>query len=208
MTKEEFFERIIDFYQESRKVSVEASNIHRGRSASISSKLEDLTAAFINEAIPRNCVFYTDQPITLNGTTRYPDILIQESDGTLSHLVDVKTDLGWKRNKMFEYSEKWDKIIENSKGQHVNFKSGIDKKNLTGRISEKLKLHVVIASLKNSGSQLKSDYENIKASYSNIEIYILSQGIHPNDYNHSKNELLQKIEIRDSDFSALIRNLQ
>jgi len=128
MSPEEYFRKIIELYNQSRDPKFYNPNIQRGRSSSISSELEDLTAFFIALNNPNKCSYFTDQPMKFEGsTTKYPDIVIQNKDKSIRNLIDVKTDIGWNRDGMFSFCEEWEKRIESIKGTETEFKQGKDK---------------------------------------------------------------------------------
>lgn len=117
MSPEDYLGKIIELYHESRDPKYYNPNIKRGRSASISSGLEDLTALFIALNNPNQCSYFTDQPMKFEGsTTKYPDIVIQKENGEIENLVDVKTDIGWNREGMYSFCKEWDERIESIKG--------------------------------------------------------------------------------------------
>ena len=127
MTPKEYFRKIIELYEKSRIPQFYNPNIQRGRSASISSELEDLTALFIALNNPNQCNYFIDQPMKfLGSTTKYPDIVIQKTDGVIDHLIDVKTDLGWNRNGIYAFCDKWEKAIAAVKGKETSFKSDLE----------------------------------------------------------------------------------
>lgn len=201
MTPEEYFRKIIELYHDSRQPKYYNPNIKRGRSSSISSELEDLTALFIALNNPNVCSYYTDQPIKFEGsTTKYPDIVIQNQSGVIQNLVDVKTDIGWNRNGMFAFCKEWEKRIESVKGTNTEFREGDTKIWNQGRFSRRLKYHVMIVTNKNSGKSLEKDYIKVKEQFRNIRLYILSEGLHPNNYKFSLPETMSRIQINHREF--------
>ena len=201
MTPEEYFKKIIELYHRSREPEYYNPNIKRGRSSTISSKLEDLTALFIALNNPNNCYYYTDQPIKFKGsTTKYPDIVIQNKNGEINNLIDVKTDLGWNREGMLAFCNDWEKKIENIKGTKTKFNMGADKQLINGRFSKKLRFHILVISKINSGKLIESDHKTVLKSMKNVCLYVLSDSLHPNNYYFSINETLKKIIINKKEF--------
>jgi len=204
MSPEEYFREIIKLYHQSRNSKYYNPSIKRGRSSSISSELEDLTALFIALNNPNQCLYFTDQPMKFEGsTTKYPDIVIQNNDGIIENLIDVKTDIGWNRDGMYPFCKEWEKRIELIKGTKTSFKQGKDKSLNHGRFSEELKYHVIVVSKINSGNKIEIDYERVKNELNNVCLYVLSDGIHPNNYKHSQSETIKNITIHGDEFERL-----
>lgn len=208
MTPEEYFKKIIELYHQSRDPKYYNPNIKRGRSASISSALEDLTALFIALNNPNQCLYFTDQPIKFNeNTVKYPDIVIQNKNGTIQNLIDVKTDIGWNRSGLYSFCDDWEKRIESIKNTRTTFRLGKEKKIVQGKFSNDIKYHILIISKINSGNQIIKDYAEVKNKLKNVCLYVLSEGIHPNNYEYEINETLEKIEIKKEDFYRLFEHI-
>ncbi len=208
MSPKEFFRKIIELYFNSREPKFYNPNIFRGRSYSISSELEDLAALFIALNNPNKCNYYTDQPIKFIGSnTKYPDIVIQQEDGTIRDLIDIKTDTGWNRNGMLQFCKEWESQIEAVKGSITEFSKGKTKQKKSGCFSEDLKYHVVVVSQVNSGKQILKDYDLVLNQCANVNLYILSDGMHPNNYGISQEEILNGIKINYPEFERLLGHI-
>ncbi len=214
MTPDEFFRKIVELYFQSRITKFYSPRIKRGRSASISSDLEDLTAFFLQQNLSRERSFFVDQPMRFgrrpNGKiqTRYPDIVIQENDGEIAHLVDVKTDMGWNRNGLYEFCNNWNEIIDKVKGAETQFKEGDTKKWVSGVFSGDLTYHIVVITKENNGKTIERQIADVKArAFENVRVYFLSEGWHPNSYDKSIEEVMDLIRIDMSEFERLIKNI-
>ena len=208
MTPKEYFRKIIELYEISRVPQFYNPNIQRGRSASISSGLEDLTALFIALNNPKQCQYFTDQPMKFKGTTtKYPDIVIQNQNGMIEHLIDVKTDTGWNRNGTYDFCEKWEKTIAKAKGTKTSFMRGLDKVLIKGDFSSDLKYHVVVISKRNSGKNIEVDRARVTENLHNVCLYILSDGIHPNKYGLSAEIKLAAIKIANAEVEKLLSTI-
>lgn len=208
MTPTEYFAKIIELYINSREPEFYNPNIKRGRSASISSKLEDLTALFIALNNPNNCSYYTDQPIKFEGsTTKYPDIVIQEKNGEIKNLIDVKTDIGWNREGMLSVCSEWENRIQKIKGTNTKFKLGSNKELKEGSFSKSLKYHILVISKINSGKRIESEHKKVMTNMKNISLYILSDALHPNNYSFSIQETLLRIKINEPEFERLFKSI-
>ncbi|GBE15193.1 hypothetical protein BMS3Abin14_01247 [bacterium BMS3Abin14] len=209
MPPKEYFRKLIELYSESRETKYYNPNIFRGRSSSISSQLEDLTALFIALNNPDHCTYYIDQPVRFGSSkTRYPDIVIQNGDKTIENLIDVKADIGWNRDGMYKFCMEWEDRIKAVQGTETTFTDGKSKEKRHGKFSKRLKYHVLIATLENSGKTLKNDHDKIKNECSNVNLYLLSDGQHPNTYGLTQQDVLDKINIQDDEFRRFFENLK
>ena len=50
---------------------------------------------------------------------------------------------------------------------------------------------------------IESDYERVNREFKNVLLYVLSNGLHPNNYKYSSKEAMQKIEIQENEFVRL-----
>jgi hypothetical protein len=208
MSPNEFFRKLIELYFNSRDPKYYNPNILRGRSSAISSDLEDLMALFLALNNPNPCKYFTDQPIRFNGsTTKYPDIVIQEANNSINHLVDMKADTGWNRDGMLKFCQKWDDQIEAIKGTKTEFVQGKSKERQFGEFSTALKYHVVVATEVNSGKKVSEDYNAVRDQCKNVRLYYLSKGKHPNGYQHSADETLNRVKINVAEFDRLLGNI-
>ncbi len=209
MSPEEYFRKIIELYIGSREPRFYNPNILRGRSASISSDVEDLTALFIALNNPNQCSYFTDQAMKFGeGPAKYPDVVIQNQNGLIKNLIDVKTDIGWDRDGLYSFCETWEQRIEAVKGTDTHFKQGKDKTKIDGKFSKRLTYHVVVISEANSGDTLKLDHSKVKSQLKNVRLYILSNGEHPNNYKFAPAELMGKININHREFERLLSHIQ
>lgn len=214
MSPETFMKEVIRLYHEARITKFPTENIVRGRSASISSALEDLFAIYLAKNIQGQHTLYVDQCMKFLGESRYPDVAIQKENGDISNLFDVKADLGWKRHSTREFCQEWDDRIRQVQGVDTTFKLGTTKESKTGRFTSELKYHVVIMTAKNASKTLNSDLIWVNNNLQNVRIYVLSDGIHPNQQTDPKGVLLSQDEvfkamhINTEHFNQLLRILR
>lgn len=210
MTPEIFFENLVKLYADSRSSKFPDDNIHRGRSVSISGYLEDLFAKYIATNNPKKeCNYFIDQPMTIPSlsTLKCPDIVIQnKANNVITDLVDMKTDLGWNRNGMPEFCAKWNELIQSLKGVGATFKEGKTKQKIEGTFSNKLHLHIVVASRVNCGPRIREHYKEIN-KLNNVSMYILSDKVHPNEYKTTSKEILKTMEINSHEFKRLLNKI-
>lgn len=204
MTDTELINHIKGYYQAARNSDFPLSNISRGRKHSISSKTEDLIAYFISKRTIIDYNIMVDYPISYKSMTKltpktnqpstitfYPDIaLFDEKQNTISHIIDIKMDLGWKR----DIKDTIDKAIDLVSELH-NIKVGSYKRideygqkigdSVAIRLSPNLVWHIIVISDQNI-SQKQMDlnlayaHKNEKASSGSFKFYIFTKGEHPN----------------------------
>ncbi|WP_339631433.1 hypothetical protein [uncultured Sneathiella sp.] len=219
-----YFRKIVKLYQNARlpkfqKIGGDTETISRGRSSSISSSLEDLTALFIAKNNPNFCRYFIDQPIKFPGDKhpKYPDIVIQnigsQIDGEIKHVIDVKTDMGWNRKGLIDFCKKWEEFLNNAlkqDGRKCEFKTGAKKIQKSGYFAKNMKYHVIIISKENSGT--KSDIDRtlkyVNSQLRHVYLYFLSEGIHPNDYAINTSQDIKKISINYGEFDRLFSHLR
>ena len=111
MEPQEFIRKIIELYREARKPRFYHPSVKRGVSRSIPSLTEDYD-------------FFIDQYITFREgiKTIRPDTVIAQN-GEVKHIIDIKTDLGWKREEITETCRKKNEFVK--KIQTNLFQEGI-----------------------------------------------------------------------------------
>ena len=208
MSSDDYFRGIVGLYHESRKSKFDHAQIERGRSKSISSDLEDLTALFIAKNNPRRCTYYTDQPMKFLGfkNRKYPDIAIKNSDDVFENLVDMKTDMGWSRNRLHSFCEEWDGIVEGIKGAETELNRGSDKKIQKGIFSKSVKFHVAVITRVNSGKHIDSDLKRVN-KMKNVRLYFFSDLFHPNEYHFSVDEAMERIRVDEDEVRRFLSNV-
>lgn len=209
MTDKELIDKIIDLYKDARVTTILGKNISRGRSHSISSRVEDLFAVYISEflfdngELPDNTALLIDQPFTYHTNKTYaiyPDIAVIK-DNQVVNLFDIKMDLGWNRD-FFPFCEEKQELIDEIKGIDVKAKDGATKAQKSYKVSQTIKYNIVIVSNENISQQKRQDNENKIANLDNnkIAVFTLTQDIHPNNYDE---KIVKNIVIRDNDFTRL-----
>ena len=208
MTPERFVKEAITLYREAREVAFPKNNIFRGRSASISSSLEDLMALYISKNNPNKCTYYVDQGMKFNETIKYPDVVIQEISGDISNIIDLKTDMGFGRDKLYDLCKEWNKRIVQVKNTKTKFKRGATKEEVSGFFTKKLLCHVVILTRVNSGKNIDEHIEKVNKELKNVKVYLLTKGKHPNEYGCTVDDLVKKIDILKPNFESLIKTIK
>lgn len=209
MTSKDFISNICEFYKESRKLSIESTqyNIWRGVNHSISSKSEDLLALFIAKNLADNTLeFIVDKTMTCkipnqNSLQFRPDLAIVKN-GILTHSIDLKMDMGYKR-RYFETPQFRDEEKKFNRFRSQTFETVSYKKNnkrVELKVSPKITNQIVVISEKNAG-KLSNRLDMIDAisKMEWVNIYYLTAGAHPNNYDGespiiNENEFLKLID--------------
>lgn len=205
MSPDELLERIINLYQDARISRYADSKISRGRSHSISSVVEDLFASYLILSDKEIDKILVDQPVFVEGfkSTFYPDITIIRS-GAITAFIDLKMDLGWKRDGLKELCEKDKELIKTIRTRACAFKDGSTKERGSYEISESAVYDIVIISDQNiAKNKLDAQLKEIENLSDFVRVHILSKNEHPNTYGLTPEELLEKIEINDKAFSDI-----
>lgn len=215
MTKYDYVEKIIELYHNSKNLTNSNSGqISRGRSRSISGEVEDLTALYLSKNIP-SATFMVDQPLKVNGRTQpfYPDITVIK-DNVITDLIDIKLDLGFSRKEEDQKSiqEKWQTVIndlirekkvtytpQKIRQENCDMKPNKKSSDIQLNVCENVKCHIVIISEANGKCSIGDNTD--------VFVYVMTIGLHPNNYNYSLECKKQKIECTDH-LDKLIENIQ
>ena len=211
MDPDEFVTKALRAYAEARKAKYPCERVERGRSHSISAALEDLMACYLARNDTKERRFFVDQPIMLAGETRYPDVVIQNAEGEIENLVDMKTDPGWARGGLKDFASEWNERVQLIRQQGaIKFKSGEhnEERSATG-FSTHLKYHIIFLTLKNGSKTTKEHFREVQnGMFPGVEIYCLTEGEHPNSKNFLNGKAWQqKIWANVDAFNRIKANL-
>jgi hypothetical protein len=208
MSHDEFFRQFVDLYRRARIPTFPAEGITRARCRSVSGGLEDLTAAYIVRNMPDQYQIFVDQPVSLGGRdVRYPDLVVCESRRrVVCSFLDVKTDLGWKRDEIKAMCDRLRELADAKAGSTIMLGS-----NRTTRmpytVAERPSCHVVVGAWPNSGNTIPIDAITL-ARECGVEFYILSEGKHPNHYSGDLENTFDDLVIRSADMQRLLENIR
>ena len=215
MTDKELIDKIIDLYKTARLTTIQRKNVKRGRSHSVSSKVEDLFAIYIAEllsdrddTLPDNIELLVDQPFTYHTDKTYsvyPDIAVIK-DNTVIKLFDIKMDLGWNRD-FFPFCKEKQELIEEIRGLQVKAKNGATKDEKNYTIDQNVKYNIVIVSNENISKKKRDDNERQISTLekNNVYVFILTEDIHPNNYNE---QTIENIKFRQNDLDNLRKEIK
>jgi len=213
MTNRYFIKSIIEYYRESRKLTIEKGtyNIWRGVNHSISSQSEDLFALMIAEELQNNSLeFIVDKTMSLKiqgekSIQFRPDLAIVK-DGKLTHIIDLKMDMGYKRRYFetpeFKKEAKKFEILRTQSFLEVTYNRGAEKL----KVSKNIINQVVVISEKNEGkSTNRTEMIDAIDKLDWVNIYYLTGDVHPNNYSDTT---LKDIRINDEVFDKLFKDIK
>ena len=121
MEPREFIRKIIELYREARKPRFYHPSVKRGVSRKISSLTEDLFSYFLAVNLTEDYDFFTDQNITFSEGKKIlrPDTIIAQNH-VIMNIIDIKMDLGWKRNTFSNNCRLKNEFIKRVKGDFGN----------------------------------------------------------------------------------------
>jgi len=214
MTPKELIVRIIDLYVEARKPIYPDPRIFRGESHTISSKTEDLFAYYLKEKLSDDLIFYVNQTITTDGQENRirskPDIVITKGE-EIKTVLDLKMDLGYYRKEFPSIWENQDKKIKSMREKEFRLYEKDKDNKRTQRLfnfSKNAKLFYVIISNQNIGPiELDKILKIQKEGKDFSDVFFLTEGIHPNSWQYSREDIIDKIIINDFAFDDLLKGL-
>jgi len=204
MNNKEFIKEIVNLYRSARDTKYPIG--FRGRSHTISSYVEDLFWYYlwINNSIDS---IYIDQPLSVEWYNKiiYPDIITVNSNSTITNFFDLKMDLWWMRDKLVEYAIKYEELINSINNKECKLKIWTDKaiKKLT--IWKNVKFNIVVISWKNiSKNKLEENINEFeKHNFKNVNLMVLTNNIHPNEYWIDINDVIDQIDINTLAFDKI-----
>ncbi len=208
MNEKQFITKVIESYHTAREPLFSNPKIRRGRSHSVASKIEDLFALYLVNKIKSDQI-YIDQPISVVGSKAqiYPDIVIVKNK-KITALCDVKMDLGWKRNELYNFCKRHASLLKKIRGIKCKIRDGQTKEDIYYQIDKKACLNIVIISDQNINKTLLAKHiKKIEPFKNVVRVIILTSGEHPNTYRISTSDLLKKLVINIQSFTILIKAL-
>jgi hypothetical protein len=213
MKDEKLIREIIFLYLKARTPIYPHKRIFRGESRSISSEVEDLFAKYLIEVLPQDTELFINQTITTGTKVQrlrvQPDIVVVRRD-KIKAILDLKMDLGYKRDEFPKYWDKRDALIPKMRGKIFSLfqKNGNNKSQQYLEFYDKAKLFFILISDKNINPSQLSEVRKRQGKKKYSEPYILTHKIHPNTYDKSINELIRIIDIDNKSFKKLNKELQ
>jgi hypothetical protein len=205
-----FYDTLVKQYTQAAELTSKGEflNVYRGRQHSISSVAEDLFANLLSDLITPlfadiRLYFMVDYAMRPDntGSQMWPDIaiIIEDAAPMLVSYLDLKTDLGYKRN----YHEHYPLISQQVKRMRAaNFTGTKTYEKTDIQISKQIKWRTVVLSEANSTGTVTRNREEAQAHSEEFMLYFLARGIHPNFKKRSS------ILINEFEFASLLNDLQ
>jgi hypothetical protein len=213
MTPRKFFKETVNLYHKARIPKYRHKRIFRGESSSIASETEDLFACYLIGCLPRETMIFINQTITTGtGEERLrikPDLIITQNR-IITAILDLKMDLGYKRNEFPDYWRQRDDLILSLRGKEFSLfiKSGAyRKKRAVLNFASDAKLLFVLVSDQNINPKLLTPVLEMKGKMPNSDLFILSHKIHPNQYEMSVDDVIRKIDIDEQEFVGVVNSI-
>ena len=198
MTPTAFTTTLVDAYQLARRPLHQNDKLHRGESRSVASEIEDLLAFYLVDNLPLIDDIRINQPMSIivkkRRKTIKPDLVVIR-DGAIRVLVDVKMDLGYKRDGIASTFSKASGHIKAMRGQTAKY---WDSKRSAGGVQRPVMVCpdaayiFVVVSYQNISKIAYSKVEAAAHRVHNISLHTLVRGVHPNDYALSAADILSK----------------
>lgn len=124
--------------------------------------------------------------------------------GTVISIVDVKTDIGWKRDGMQSMCEKLARIRLALKVQGTVKLGSEPKLRVPYAVSANLSCHLVVDALENSGKSLQTTEAVKLAEDRKIQVHVLIKGKHPNYFSRQRNAEFPGMKVCNQSLAALV----
>lgn len=188
MTPQEFITRVIDLYYNARRPLFPHEKVTRGESRSVSSETEDLLAYYLAMRVPSIEHIFINQPLTRRGHPRLKPDLVICARSQIRALIDVKMDLGYKREKFAATLTSTDAQMEQFRGQtfsllikgQVLIKGQDTRERVALPLAPSAKYLFAIVSEQNIKAELMKTIEVVASSLTRIRLHILTRKGHPN----------------------------
>jgi hypothetical protein len=208
MTPHDFVREIITRYHAARLPLYPHDRVFRGGSRSVSSEAEDLLARYLVERLPADAWVYINQtirPVT-DGVSRCikPDLVVTRGD-TITAVLDLKMDLGYKRDTFAAFWRDRDDRVRQLRGQKVDLK--LDEiGNLRGReygFGAGARFLFILVSDRNISRRRLEAILAMREEMECSDLFVLTSREHPNVYGLSVDDALDRLTVNESEFARL-----
>jgi hypothetical protein len=213
MTRQEFIRKIIEHYHNARQSLYPHVRVFRGGSRSIASETEDIFASYLIDKLSPSTIIYLNQTITpVNNDTLQcikPDLVIVK-DGLITGILDLKMDLGYKRDKFAAFWRERDERVNSLRNQRVSvlIDVGGGPRKQEFMFGGEAKLFFVLVSDRNISKKKLDVIRQIQETVQASHLVVLTRGEHPNVYGLTIDEAFQRITINHEEFSWLEKALK
>ena len=206
----DFMKHICQLYQDARlpKIPYEnIENISRGNSRIVSSEVEDLTAALLSTNLHGEYLFLTDQSMRVENVRRFvPDVVIMK-ENVIHDIIDVKMDLGRRRDDFYTEGSKWEDILQQINGKDCSFIDGVTKERKYASFADNVRCHIIVISSGNINPEQFRKQISKFDDYESVDVYCFSEDLHPNTYHQTPEEIVEIMNIRSDEFDRLLENI-
>jgi hypothetical protein len=210
MTPEEFVDAVVDAYRRSRDPIRPHEKLYRGESRSVASETEDLLAYYLVTRMPSIERILINQPLTTKIHPRIkPDLVICQGS-QISAFVDVKMDLGYKRDKFDSTLRQADARMTQLRGQVLNAwaDNGRKRERTAFSLARNARYLFVIVSDRGVRPDVFRSFEECALSLSNTAMHVLTRGCHPNEQHLPKETIMARIAICHQAFTDMEQEIQ
>lgn len=208
MSAQEFFDHLVGLYQRARLPTFENPAIRRHRCRAVSGGLEDLLAHHLVVNHGEKYLAYVDQYLNL-GTkpVMYVDVLLRDrKTGQVQHFIDAKTDLGWSSEGLETLCERFKSQVERAKQVEPKLLDHEGTEQIC-TVAPDARCHIVIATRVNGRGLTKDRIARIERE-AGVNIFVLSDGEHPNSFSRQADARYPAKFIAESEFKRLYAALQ
>ena len=173
----DFMKHICQLYLDARSPKFPYENIARGNSRIVSSEVEDLTAAFLSTNLHGEYEFLTDQSMRVEGVRRFvPDVVIMKQN-VIHDIIDVKMDLGRRRDDFYTEGGKWEDILQQINGKDCSFIDGVTKERKYASFADSVTCHIIVI-VQETSILNNFDNNSLNSMIMNQSMYIVSLKIY------------------------------
>lgn len=212
MTPRDFVKEIITRYHAARRPLYPHERIVRGGSRSVSSEAEDLLAGYLIERLPPDAVIYINQTITSVGDGARqcikPDLVVVRG-GIVTAVLDLKTDLGYKRDTFPSFWHDREERVRLLRGQTITMMVGQEAK-LQSReytFGAQARFFFVLVSDRNISREKLNAILGMRETMECSDLFVLTGREHPNVYGLTVDEALDRLTINEAEFARLAESL-
>ncbi len=184
--------------------------VRRSESRSIASEVEDLLAFYLASRLPSLDQVFINQALIMAGQPRFKPDLVLCRRSQIGALLDVKIDLGWKRDQFESTLRDTDARMKQLRGKVCSFlvKDGAESERMRLPVFRSAKYFFVVLSDRNITSALCGSFEKCALALRNTKLFVLTRGFHPNQPRFSKDAILARIKICQDAFEQMEQEIE
>lgn len=184
----------------------------RGGSRSVSAEAEDLLAGYLIECLPSDTIIFINQTITsvTEGARQYIklDLVVLRGE-TITAVLDLKMDLGYKRDTFPSFWRDRDRRVRLLRGQRVTMMVG-EEASLQSReytFGAKARFFFVLVSDRNISREKLNGILAMRETMECSDLFVLTGREHPNVYGLTVDDALDRLTVNEDEFARLAESL-